>query len=465
MTSQTFDFSSQQQLVVDYFTRNFVKDPSAFIPFIDRRCQMYSSGIAKPDADPGAPFTYFDSALKMLHPLKSLGDWRFGGLSKANRILDFASGFGRLTRFLVQEVRPSALVVADIQREAVEFQQRTFGVDGFVSTTEPTELRSPHSFDCIFVGSLFTHLPEHRFHGWLARLMELLTPRGMLVFSVHDESLLARHRPMASRGFDFNPNVSEIGSLERYEYGSTHVSAEFVGRAIEEASGGIGSYHRIPRGLWHHDLYIYTKDESAGAAQPGVGILIPQDIVSLQGDRLPLWFSETDKGHRIERVELLCHGHSIAAADSSTGVFVSGDGRFQPNGWAPAVYVIFTPVSRHVFENDLVVRVLSSSGQSRLMPIWDASIRAVGSPLGGGREEDGLAQDHLSRVECELEEARAVLESHRATLQRRDAELDAIRSSLVFRTLTAYWDIKDHVLPRGTGVRRIFDRFAAWLKA
>jgi SAM-dependent methyltransferase len=374
MATECFTFGPEQQVVVEYFVRNFAADPGSFIPRIDRRCQMYAHGIAEPESCPGAAFTYFDSALKMLHPLRVLANWKFGGLTNCGRLLDFASGFGRLTRFLVQEMHPGALVVSDIQAEAVDFQQRTFGVDGFASVTDPATLRHDKLFDAIFVASLFTHLPEHRFHAWLAKLVGLLTPRGMLVFTVHDASLLARHRPVAPSGFDFNPHVSEVGSLAAAEYGSTHVSQEFVNRALDKASQGTGGHHRIPRGLWHHDVYVYTPDGSAGRDKPGIGILGPQNIIGIHDGRVTPWFTETSPAHRVSSIELVTKGGVRTAGSAKGAVAFAGDGRFLPDGWNDPLYAVFDDVPHEVFANDVVLRAESSGGDVRRMPVWSRAI-------------------------------------------------------------------------------------------
>ena len=374
MAADCFAFGPEQQVVVEYFVRNFAADAGTFIPRIDRRCQMYAHGIADPESCPGATFTYFDSALKMLHPLRVLANWKFGGLSGCERLLDFASGFGRLTRFLVQETRPGALVVSDIQAEAVEFQRQTFGVEGFASVTDPATLRVDRPFDCIFVASLFTHLPEHRFHAWLAKLIGLLTPGGMLVFTVHDASLLARHRPVAPSGFDFNPHVSEVGSLAAVEYGSTHVSQEFVDRAIDRAARGKGGHQRIPRGLWHHDVYIYTPDGSAGRDKPGLGILGPQNIIGIHDGRVTPWFVETSPAHRVSTIELVTNGGTRTAGTGKGSVAFAGDGRFLPNGWNEPLYAVFEDVPHAVFSKDVVLRVESTGGDIRRLPVWSRAI-------------------------------------------------------------------------------------------
>src|ERR1700732_4371199 len=74
-------------------------------------------------------------------------------------VLDFATGYGRVSRWLVPAF--GTVTVADLDQEMVDFQQREFGVQGFLSSRDPTILSShEQSYDIIFVFSLFTHLPD-----------------------------------------------------------------------------------------------------------------------------------------------------------------------------------------------------------------------------------------------------------------------------------------------------------------
>ncbi len=74
--------------------------------------------------------------------------------------LDFASGYGRLTRFLAARLTPRRVTVADVDRAAVRFCRAEFGVAGFLSATDPYRITIPGTYDLIFVGSLLTHLPR-----------------------------------------------------------------------------------------------------------------------------------------------------------------------------------------------------------------------------------------------------------------------------------------------------------------
>lgn len=167
-----------------------------------------------------------------------------------------------MSRYLVQHFGPDRVSVADIFSAAVDFQRAAFGVHGFVSTTDPTRLVINEKFDCVLVSSLFSHLPRESFPAWLARLYELLTPGGLLLFSVQDSSLL----PPTEQGKDFiyRP-TSEMPELLSSDYGASWVSEQYVRRAVREVTANDESVQcfRLPRALWcYQDLYVVCRGAS-----------------------------------------------------------------------------------------------------------------------------------------------------------------------------------------------------------
>jgi 2-polyprenyl-3-methyl-5-hydroxy-6-metoxy-1,4-benzoquinol methylase len=146
---------------------------------------------------------YFRSGAQLMDIVRQVVEWKFGSLDKVASFLDFASGYGRFTRFLVQHLPADRIWVSDIQADAVAFQEEQFGVHGFMSATNPADLGRAEKFDCIFVASLFSHLPERTFGPWLRKLFGMLKPDGLLMFSVHDESLLDPSYQMPEGGLFF----------------------------------------------------------------------------------------------------------------------------------------------------------------------------------------------------------------------------------------------------------------------
>ena len=140
---------------------------------IDPRDEMLAFLMEINQGDPDrALFLYFLSGLSIADTLGQLLLWRFGGWERVGSVLDFASGYGRVTRFLLRDLPPGKVWISDVYEGAVEFQSRRFGVHGLVSTLRPEDFSPAERFDAILVTSLFTHLREERFAGWLRRLEE-----------------------------------------------------------------------------------------------------------------------------------------------------------------------------------------------------------------------------------------------------------------------------------------------------
>ena len=201
---------------------------------------------------------YFDSGRRLWETMAAILRWRFGDLDRIQS-LDFASGYGRVTRHAVLDIPPERLWVADIYAAGVRFQEEQLGVHGLVSHADPARFECAETFDAILVSSLFTHLPEATFRSWLRRLWGLLRPGGVLVFSVHDEDLLppGAHLPPSGMLFDLK---SESGSLPGEEYGTSWVDEAFVRRVLRDLAPE-ASAHRIPRGLVNfQDLWIVVPE-------------------------------------------------------------------------------------------------------------------------------------------------------------------------------------------------------------
>jgi SAM-dependent methyltransferase len=223
--------------------------------------QMFTFIASSRGSDSIARSDYFTSGSQLFETLGQLVQWRFGSFDNLTSLLDFASGYGRLTRFLVQKLPPDRIWVSDIQADAVAFQQSEFGVRGFVSTADPDVLLCDQTFDCILVASLFSHLPPTTFTRWLKKLCSLLKPGGLLAFTVHDASRLPSGEKMPESGIWFS-EASEIASVDTKDYGVAVVSEAFVRTAIVEATGR-PLYRRVPYGLhFHQDIYLVVNEPS-----------------------------------------------------------------------------------------------------------------------------------------------------------------------------------------------------------
>ncbi len=105
-------------------------------------------------------------------------------------VLDFGCGCARVLRFM----RPSPgqmIMGTDIDKESIAWCQEYLGtIAQFQINHDFPPLPLPEkSVDLIYSVSVFTHLPEEMQFQWLAELRRVLKPGGILVTSVHGESL------------------------------------------------------------------------------------------------------------------------------------------------------------------------------------------------------------------------------------------------------------------------------------
>lgn len=201
---------------------------------------------------------YYSKGREIFESLRQIVDWYFTDFSQINSFLEFACGYGRLTRFLEQQLPSQKIWVSDIYENAVQFQEEYFNVNGIVSTSEPEDFNLTRQFDCIFVCSFFSHIPERTFTRWMQKLYDLLTREGLLIFSVLDESRRLPFVEMNPSGILFSPQ-SESQSLDYQDYGTTFVSEKFVRTVIDKVSQGQAKIHRIKQGIGlDQDLYLVT---------------------------------------------------------------------------------------------------------------------------------------------------------------------------------------------------------------
>jgi SAM-dependent methyltransferase len=311
-----------------------------------------------------ALWAYFQSGASIAASMAQVLAWRFGTPDRVGKLLDFASGYGRVTRFLVRRLPAERIWVSDVYAEGVRFQEQRFGVHGIVSTVLPEDFGAlaGAGFDAILVTSLFTHLPAERFVAWLRVLMGLLAPGGVLAFSVHDQALLPLGAQLPPGGLLFQ-EISESGSLATHDYGSTWVSEAFVHGALARACGGGamgggaagGSLHRLPRGLCNYqDLYVAVPEAGADFSRLGYRgeprLFVERCALAAAGpvlagasgrpetDRLELrgWAAMPGTGS-VEAVEVLLDDQLLARLpvehDRPEVAALLGDPRLVRSGW------------------------------------------------------------------------------------------------------------------------------------
>lgn len=375
---------------------------------------------------------YFRSGASIADSLLQVLRWRFGEPGRPVRVLDFASGYGRVTRFLVREIPPERVWVADVYADGVRFQQERFGVHGLVSTVRPENFSCGERFDAILVTSLFTHLPEERFVAWLRVLLGLLEPGGMLAFSAHSPAVLPLGAEMPEGGFLFQ-ETSESGSLDTSDYGSTWVTEDFVRAALEKAAGAGASLHRIDRGLCNfQDLYV-------AISEPGVDFSslcfhgephLFLESARLAPGRLDLAGWAAALSGEVREVEAVLDGERLAAAlvnepRPDVAQYLGGE-RFLRSGW-----LLSCTLPEGTSRSSSVLALLAIDARGVRHPVWIGSLDAA--LLDSARNE-------ALRFGRELRHAEAVLAEERA---RAAVEAGALRARIAAMEASRFWKLRN----------------------
>ena len=239
--------------------------PKRFVSRIDNDDEMflYDLQVNKGDRTRTAIY-YYTIGSRIFDSIRQLANWQFGGLQNVGAFLDFACGYGRSTRFLIQELPPERVWACDIYAEAIKFQKRYYGVNGIVSVPDPADFPTGQKFDFIFASSFFSHMPESSFGRWIETLRNLLTDAGSSS-SAPMTSRSCRHPvDVPPRGIYFIPN-SESQTLDTSQYGSSYVSESFVRvSSIRSPAAWRSCTASSMASFGFQDLYVV-----ANASQPG----------------------------------------------------------------------------------------------------------------------------------------------------------------------------------------------------
>jgi SAM-dependent methyltransferase len=251
MTAVTHDATKVDFLMLEAL----VGDPDGLDAVVDPRDEMlqFSSGAWGATR---ARFDYLRLGHELVRTVDQIADWAFPGVRETVAVLEFACGYGRNVRHLVRRFPRHNITVSDVDPDALAFVTARFGVSGKLSHAEPESLQWAERYDFIIVPSLFSHLPDATFSRWLKTLHGLLTDRGVLAFSVHDEHLV----PDAdlSDGISFTAFSEALGRLDPEQYGTSYVTEGYVADQVEAATGQ-RRYGRIRRGFWDdQDVYLTT---------------------------------------------------------------------------------------------------------------------------------------------------------------------------------------------------------------
>ncbi len=305
--------------IIQNFVLDRVKFPHKFPTAIHPDDEMYLFSLKNLNGDKEAAcIRYYGLGQRIFDAVKQIVEWQFQKFDNLSSFLDFACGYGRFSRFLLQELSPQQIWVSDISANAVKFQIEEFKVGGIVSTNYPKDYPNAGKFDCILAASFFSHVPKNTFGEWVEKLYSLLSHQGILIFSVHDITLLPADVAEKSGGFYFVPE-SENKTLDKQLYGTTYVSEAFVRQVIAEKLGAEVTCYRIEKGLCRHqDIYIAVKHPVQEFSSLNFSHHPEGGVETCQIDRegkiyLSGWALDFNQDSKVEEIQIIANGKLVGS--------------------------------------------------------------------------------------------------------------------------------------------------------
>src|SRR4030095_276084 len=87
-------------------------------------------------------------------------------------LLEFAAGYGCVTRHLSKLLPETSITASDIHAAANAFNAHEFGVGVVGSSPLPEQFDLPRQFSAVFALSFFSHMPVQVWQRWLKALCE-----------------------------------------------------------------------------------------------------------------------------------------------------------------------------------------------------------------------------------------------------------------------------------------------------
>ena len=172
-------------------------------------------------------------------------------------LLEFASGYGAVTRHFRNVLPRVDITSCDIHQEAIDFIQNHLDTKAVLSKSIPELLRLPQQYDVVFALSFFTHMPMETWERWLRVLVKYVRCDGLLIFTTHGD-LSRKHfgnPTLPQNGFWFKA-ASEQKDLSPNEYGMTITLKKFVDGIISTFKNVDLAYYQEGHWWEHQDVYV-----------------------------------------------------------------------------------------------------------------------------------------------------------------------------------------------------------------
>lgn len=175
-------------------------------------------------------FTFYQNAVQGLRKSE--------GTDKSKKILDFGTGWGRISRFFIKDVGIDNIYGVDVEESFINICRKTFKTDNFtvISSAPPTTFPDA-TFDLITLYSVFSHLNEETCKNWVIEFHRILKPGGSIAFTTRGINFFDYCE--AKKGAE-NSYENALGELftSFEEARNKYKNGDFVFSGIEGVGGG-----------------------------------------------------------------------------------------------------------------------------------------------------------------------------------------------------------------------------------
>ncbi len=162
-------------------------------------------------------------------------------LSPKSRVLDFGSGWGRITRVLLTLVPPTSLFAVDVDPQMTALLNTTLpGVNALTVTPMPPTVLADASVDAAIAFSVFSHLAPHTHEAWADEFGRVLAPGGMAFITLMDAAFLTQVREAKEQVAAGAAVPFQVGLAPVFDDIDTAETAFNNGEAVYSPSGGGG---------------------------------------------------------------------------------------------------------------------------------------------------------------------------------------------------------------------------------
>jgi ubiquinone/menaquinone biosynthesis C-methylase UbiE len=163
------------------------------------------------------------------------------GLGARSRVLDFGSGWGRITRLLLTQVPPTSIYAVDVDPQMTALLNTTLpGVNALTVTALPPTVLADASIDSAVAFSVFSHLAPHAHEAWAAEFGRVVAPGGMVFITLMDAVFLSQIREAKEQVAAGTAVPFHVGMAPLFDDIDAAEAAFNAGEAVYSPSGGGG---------------------------------------------------------------------------------------------------------------------------------------------------------------------------------------------------------------------------------